>query len=81
MRTESQHTAATRHPGWDGIVAAIESRFPHNKPVQDWCIDAVSAHLLGVPDRAQQDLRCLGETLSGALTEICAKHGVDLTSI
>lgn len=80
-RSEEQLTAATKHPGWDAIVADIEARFPHFDSVQKLCIDAVSAHLLGVPERAEHDLLCLGEPIAHRLIEICESHGVDLRSI
>ncbi len=80
-RTGEQHTAATKHQGWDAIVAEIEKRFEHMKTVQPWCIDAVSAHLLGVHERARHTLLCLGEYLARVLVEICTKHGVNLDTV
>ena len=78
IRAREQHTPATQHLGWDGIVSDIETRFKHTGVIQSYCIDAVSSYLLGRHDRAQHDMIALGETLSGALVEICSSHGVDL---
>lgn len=81
IRVSEQHTPATQHLGWDGIVVDIEKRFEHTNVVQKYCIDAVSAYLLDQHERAQHDMLALGETLSGALVEICKRHGVDLTDL
>ncbi len=81
VRTEEQHTAATRHPEWQNIVSDIETRFQHYETVRLWSIRAVGAYLLGMHSNASHIMLCLGESLSSALVEICTKRGVDLKSL
>ncbi len=81
MRTAEEHTAATAHPGWNTIVHDIEQRYQHMESVQEWCIRAVGAHLLGRHDHEMQVLQCLGESVTNWLTQTCAQHGITLHSV
>ena len=77
--TADTTTAATRHPAWTLIVEDIEARFPPPmKCLGRYAIDAVSAHLLGDPERERKSLKVLGESAAADVRTICAKYSVTL---
>lgn len=71
-------TPALAYPYWDNIRDEIEEKFRHGSDRELWAIDAVSAHLMLVPDRAQRSLQMLGADAAQSVHDICAKYGITL---
>ncbi len=71
-------TSVTRHPHWNDVSDYIERRFELVPELKKWAIDAVSAHLMGVPERSARAFRVLGERASADVRSVCRHYGIEI---